>query len=264
MTGAAYSVRDVGYRVGSTWLLRSVSFDVMHGELLALVGPNGAGKSTLLSVLAGERAPSEGHVDFEGTDLATWTARDLARRRAMLAQDNQVAFPFTVRDVVAMGRAPWRGRPEEDDDDDAVAEALERADVAHVATRTFPSLSGGERARVSLARVLAQRTDVVMLDEPTAALDLRHQEDVMNVARGLATSGKAVVVVVHDLSLAAAFADRIALLEAGSLAALGSPAEVLDESLLERVYGLPVRVVADDGGLLVLPRRGPAGAEGAP
>ena len=259
MSGVAYSVRGVGYRVGSAWLLRDVTLDVRHGELLALVGPNGAGKSTLLSLLSGERTPSEGHIAFEGADLGSWSARDLARRRSVLAQDNQVAFPFSVRDVVTMGRAPWRGMDEEDDDDIAVEEALARADVAHLATRTFPSLSGGERARVSLARVLAQRTNVVMLDEPTAALDLRHQEDVMNVARGLATAGRAVIVVVHDLSLAGAFADRIALLDAGYLAAFGAPAEVLDAALLERVYGLPVRVVPDSSGPLVLPQRLPAG-----
>lgn len=255
MSAPAYAVTDAGFRVGEATLLSDVSLEVSHGELLALVGPNGAGKSTLLSLLSGERRPTEGRIEFEGAPLADWSTKELARRRSMLGQDNQVAFPFTVHDVVAMGRAPWRGRAEEEDDDAAVAEALERADVTHLADRTFPSLSGGERARVSLARVLAQRTSVVLLDEPTAALDLRHQEDVMRLARDLAAAGKAVIVVVHDLSLAAAYATRMAVLDKGSLAAVGTPAEVLRRELLERVYGLEVRVIADDDGTLVVPRR---------
>jgi iron complex transport system ATP-binding protein len=255
MSNVAYELNSVGYRVGSSWLVRDVTLHVRHGELLALVGPNGAGKSTLLNLLSGERQPSEGTIVFEDRELKSWGTSDLSRRRSVLTQDNHVAFPFRVSEVVAMGRAPWRGHDQEGDDDAAIADALARADVAHLADRAYTSLPGGEKARVSLARVLAQRTDVVMLDEPTAALDLRHQEDVMRVARELASQGRAVVVVLHDLTLAAAFADRMVVLDRGAVAASGAPAQVLEAPLLERVYGLPVRVVTDNGELLVLPKR---------
>ncbi|WP_084622400.1 heme ABC transporter ATP-binding protein [Demequina oxidasica] len=249
----ALRAADVSVELGHKAILSGVTVEVQHGEVLALVGPNGAGKSTLLSVLTGDRAAGQGRVQVDGEDLAHWHHGDLARRRAVLTQENQVSFPFTVRDVVAMGRAPWQGRPEADGDDVAVEAALAATDVAHLSERSFPSLSGGEKARVSLARVLAQQTDIVLLDEPTAALDLRHQEDVMGIARERASAGCAVVVVLHDLSIAAAYADSIAILDRGVLAAFGDPSDVMTAELLERVYGIAVRVLDDpDGGSPVI------------
>lgn len=241
----AFSARNVSVRIGHATLVDDVSLDIAHGELVALVGPNGAGKTTMLSVLAGDRTPSSGTVAVDGRAVSEWGAGELSRRRAVLTQDNQVSFPFRVREVVAMGRTPWRGSDEEQQDDEAIAAALLECDVLHLANRTFTSLSGGESARVSLARVLAQRTPAVLLDEPTASLDLRHQEDVLTIARRLADSGNAVGVVLHDLSLAAAYADRIAVMERGSVAAIGTPDEVMEPELLERVYGIGVRVVRD-------------------
>ncbi|WP_062069109.1 heme ABC transporter ATP-binding protein [Demequina sediminicola] len=252
----AFSVDEVSVRIGDATLVDRVSLDVEHGEIVALVGPNGAGKSTLLGVMAGDRTPSEGRVTCDERAITQWNALELARHRAVLPQDNHVAFSFRVREVVDMGRAPWRGTADEEDDDAAVATAMAEADVTHLAERTFTSLSGGERARVSLARVLAQRTQALLLDEPTAALDLKHQEDVLKVARAQARAGAAVVVVLHDLSLAAAYADRIAVMERGTLAALGAPRDVLDAHMLERVYGVPVRVLDDpDGTPIVVPVR---------
>lgn len=202
MTETAFLLRGVGYRIGAATILDDVTLDIPYGRLLALVGPNGAGKSTLLGVLTGDVAPSVGEVTLDGVPLSQWSARDLSRARAVLLQSNHVAFSFTAADVVEMGRAPWLGatrgrragaagaRPAGsvdgasvapdggvDADERAIAEAMALADVSHLADRAYPSLSGGEKARVSLARVLAQETRVVMLDEPTAALDLRHQED---------------------------------------------------------------------------------------
>ena len=245
---AAFSARDVAVRIGQATLVEHASLDIAHGELVALVGPNGAGKSTLLSVLAGDRNPSEGAALIDGRTPADWGFSELARRRAVLTQDNQVSFPFRVREVVAMGRTPWRGTEQTHEDDEAIAAALLECDVLHLANRTFTSLSGGERARVSLARVLAQRTPGVLLDEPTASLDLRHQEDVLTVARRLAHAGSAVGVVLHDLSLAAAYAHRIAVMESGRIAAVGAPAEVMQPELLERVYGIGVRLIPDPAG----------------
>jgi iron complex transport system ATP-binding protein len=196
-------------------------------------------------------------VRLDGRPVGGWTVRELAVRRAVLLQRIEISFPFSVLDVVRMGRAPWAGTPAEDDDDRAVADALADTDVADLATREYTSLSGGERARAALARVLAQGTGILLLDEPTAALDLQHQELVMAVARARATSGTAVVVVAHDLALAAAWADRVVMLERGTLVADGPPREVLTEGLLSRVYRTPVEVIPHPatGVPIILPRR---------
>ncbi len=236
-------------------VVHDVELAVPEGELLALVGPNGAGKSTLLSALSGERHPETGRVTLDGRPIRDIEPLELARLRAVLTQDNAVSFPFLVGQVVQMGRSPWLRTGQREQDAEAISQALERADVTHLLGRRFTQLSGGERARVSLARVLAQDTPIVLLDEPTAALDLRHQEDVLRIARQLAAEGRTVVVVLHDLSLAGAYADRVALLENGRMRALGAPAEVLTEELVSEVYGLAVEVLVRDGRPLVIPRR---------
>jgi len=250
------SARGVGLRLGETTVLADVDLEVRAGEVLALVGPNGAGKTSLLSLLAGDLAPSSGEVLLDGRPVMAHRPTELARRRGVLLQENRLSFPFEVLDVVRMGRAPWRGTPLEDDDDAAVARAMGAAEVVHLARRTFPTLSGGEKSRSSFARVLAQDPRVLFLDEPTAALDIRHQERTLALARERAGAGDAVVVVLHDLSLAAAYADRILLLSRGRVAAAGTPAEVLDAELLSRVYDHPVETLERaDGSLLVLPVR---------
>lgn len=236
-------------------VVEDVDLEVPAGEVVALVGPNGAGKSTLLSVLSGERSPTAGRVFLDGRPIREIESLELARLRAVLTQDNAVSFPFLVGQVVEMGRSPWIRTGDHEQDTSVIADALERTDVSHLLGRRFTQLSGGERARVSLARVLAQDTPYVLLDEPTAALDLRHQEDVLRIARELAMEGRAVVVVLHDLSLAGAYADRVALLENGRLRALGTPLEVLTEQLVSEVYRVPVEILVRDGRPLVLPVR---------
>jgi iron complex transport system ATP-binding protein len=249
-------VEGVTVELGGRRAVDAVALTVPAGELLALVGPNGAGKSTLLSVIAGERHPDAGVVFIDDRPVGAFDPLELARIRSVLTQDNAVSFPFRVAEVVEMGRSPWARTPARAFDDTAIREALERTDVAHLTQRRFTELSGGERARVSLARVLAQDTPVVLLDEPTAALDLRHQEDVLRIARELTREGRTLVVVLHDLSLAGAYADRVALLDAGRLRALGTPLEVLTESLIGEVYRLPVEVLVRDDRPLIMPRRG--------
>ncbi|MEV7420786.1 heme ABC transporter ATP-binding protein [Streptomyces sp. NPDC089919] len=234
--------RGLGLRRGPRAVLAGVDVEVRAGEVLALVGPNGAGKSTLLGVLAADLVPDEGGLLLYGRPAGRWPAAELALRRAVLPQANTLAFPFTVEEVVRMGRAPWGGTEQEAEDEEAVAEALAVTETAGFADRPFGALSGGEQARVALARVLAQRAPLLLLDEPTGALDLRHQELVLGVCRQRAAAGRAVVVVLHDLGLAAAYADRAVVLAQGRVAACGPPAEVFRPDLLSRVYRHPVEV----------------------
>jgi len=253
----AVGVRGLTVVLGGHAVLSDVDLDIRHGELLALVGPNGAGKSTLLGAVAGDVAHTAGSIQIDGLPLADWGTRELALRRSVLLQRIEIAFPFTVADVVRMGRSPWAGTDGEEDDDREVAAAMERTDIVELATREYPSLSGGERARAALARVLAQDTGILLLDEPTAALDLHHQELVMGVARERAAAGVAVVVVAHDLGMAAAWADRIVVLELGRVVGDGTPRDIFTEALLSRVYQHSVEVLEHPrtGLPLILPRR---------
>jgi len=254
----ALEAAGVSVTRGGREVVSGVDLVVRHGELIALVGPNGAGKSTLLGALAGDLDTSSGSIRLDGRPVSGWTVHELAVRRSVLLQRIEISFPFSVLDVVRMGRAPWAGTAGEEDDERAVAGALADTDVADLGEREYTSLSGGERARAALARVLAQTTGILLLDEPTAALDLQHQELVMGVARERARRGTAVVVVAHDLALAAAWADRIVVLEGGRMVADGSPRDVLTEELLSRVYRTPVEVIAHPatGAPIILPRRG--------
>lgn len=250
--------RAVSAERGGRGVLDGVDFQVIAGQIVALVGPNGAGKSTLLAALAGELDLTGGSIELDGHALGHWTHLDMARRRAVLPQSHTVGFPFSAREVVAMGRSPWARTPRQDHDETHIAAAMAATDVTRFATRPFPALSGGERARVALARVLAQDTATLLLDEPTAALDLGHQEQVLRLARERASAGAAVVVVLHDLGVAAAYADRVAVLEDGRIAADGPPREILTTELLTRVYQHPVDVFDHPvtGAQLVLPLRG--------
>nr|WP_258527917.1 heme ABC transporter ATP-binding protein [Streptomyces sp. NBRC 110611] len=256
--GTAYAEAEgLEVRLGGRTVLRGVDLTARAGEVLALVGPNGAGKSTLLAALAADLPAIAGTVRVGGLPAGDWSAAELALRRAVLPQSATLSFPFTVAEVVGMGRAPWAGTPAADTDDAAVTEAMAATEVAGFAGRPFAALSGGERARVALARVLAQRAPLLLLDEPTAALDLRHQELVLGICRERAATGDAVVVVLHDLGLAAAYADRVAVLHDGLIAAQGAPGSVFTAELLSRVYRQPVEVIGhpESGIPLVLPRR---------
>lgn len=250
-------VRGVSARRGDRQVLTDVDLTVHAGELVALVGPNGAGKSSLLGAIAGDLAPSWGSVEVAGRPLAAWEPTELALRRAVLPQHFAVAFPFLAGEVVRMGRAPWRDVVPRDDDDLRVAAALAAADADSLADRPVTALSGGERARVALARLLAQDAQLLLLDEPTAALDLGHQEMVMRLLRERVAQGDGVVVVLHDLSLATAHADRLAVVDAGRVVADGPPESVATADLLERVYRAPIEVLAHPvtGAPMVLPRR---------
>lgn len=246
----------VGLEVEGRAILDSVSLGIGAGELVALVGPNGAGKSTLLHVLAGDVAPTTGRVAVDGRAVASWRAGDLARIRSVLTQSNDVSFPFTVREVVAMGLAPWPslGPVEESERIDAAVDDAELAALQH---RRLPELSGGEQARAAWARVRAQGCELVLLDEPTASLDIRHQERLLGHLRAHTDAGGSAVVVLHDLDLAAAHATRVVVLESGRVRADGAPVEALDAALLSAVYRHLILVHRVDGTLLVRPARSP-------
>ena len=236
------SLQHVGFRIGAYAIVDDVSLAFARGTLTTLIGPNGAGKSTLLGLAAGDLAPTSGLVTLAGKPIAHWRARELAGQRSVLPQDHAVRFAFGAREVVAMGRLPHPPDPERDAR--IVDAALAAADVVHLAERDVQTLSGGESARVAFARVLAQDTPLVFLDEPTAALDLHHQESVMRTARRLADDGACIVIVLHDLNLAAAYSDRIVMLAEGRIVADGTPRDVLRPDTIERIYHQRVQVIA--------------------
>ncbi len=239
------ALEDATVRVGSATLLDGLSLAVAPGEVVAVVGPNGAGKTTSLRLLAGEAAPTTGRALLDGRPLATHAADALARRRAVLPQASALAFGFSALDVVLLGRTPHRATRREDRQ--SAARAMDRAGVLGLAARRYPTLSGGEKQRVHLARALAQLdgTDgerYLLLDEPTSALDLAHQHAVLRVARREAASGVGVLAVLHDLNLAAQYADRIAVLAAGKLVAVGTAEHVLTPSVVRCAFGISVVV----------------------
>ncbi len=246
------AAHGVDLRLGGRQILSDIDLELHAGELLVLVGPNGAGKSTLLAALAGDRAPTKGEIVLDGRPLRTYSAAQAAVRRSVLTQSNEVSFPFRVEEVVRMGRAPWRRRPEADRDDELVAAAMDAGEVARFAAQSVTALSGGERAHVAFARARAQDCTIAMLDEPTASLDIRHQHRVLAETRARTRDGGAAVVVLHDLGLAAAYTDRIAVLDEGRLVTVGEPRDVLRSDLLTEVYRHPVSVFDGPFGELVV------------
>ena len=249
-------LKDVSVTIDDREILDGISLDIRAGELLSVVGPNGAGKSTMLNAITGDVPVTGGAITLFGEPIAAWDATELAMRRSVLMQNVDVTFPFTVDEIVRMGRSPWEGTPQEMDDDMIVDSAMGMTDVAPLAPRVYTSLSGGERGRAAFSRVLAQAAPVMLLDEPTATMDVRHQELLMRLGRDYAEAGCAVVVIVHALDAAAAWSDRVALLERGRLRALGAPEEVFTAQRLSDVYQCPIEVTRlADGGVTITPKR---------
>jgi len=239
LTGAG-----AGLSIAGRWLVRDASISIEPGRLLALVGPNGSGKSTLLRLLAGVWEPTAGAVTLDGAPLARVPRRALARAVALVPQDTHIAFAFSVREIVAMGRHAHLGRFERERaaDREAIAEAMARADVAGIAERDATELSGGERQRVLIARSLATEARHLLLDEPTASLDVAHALDVLALCRRLADDGHAVAVALHDLNLARRYATDAVLLRAGTVVASGPTDRVLTPALVGDVFGVAVSI----------------------
>jgi len=256
MSEPVFAVRGVTVTRSHRALLDDVSLTVERGEVLAVMGENGAGKSTLLKLLAGDFAPDRGSIDLDGRPLALWSALDQARRRAVLPQHSSLVFAFSALEVVLLGRLPHdRGRPGANDR--AIAnEALRRTDALALADRSYLTLSGGERARVMLARAFAQVMDhdaktaslgvrALLLDEPSAALDIAHQHAAFAAIRALAErEGIAVVAVLHDANLALQFADRAALFKQGRLMAIGPVDTTMTEDVLSDCFSIRMRRLA--------------------
>ncbi len=227
-----------------------VSLTVEPGHIYAIIGPNGSGKSTLVRLLLGGLRPGSGGIAYDGRALADWDRRALARRVGVVPQSEELAFPMTVRELVEMGRYPHLGmltRPGPADRQ-AVDSALDRCDMGAMADRPLATLSGGERQRARVARALAQQPTTLVLDEPTASLDIRHEMAIFELLRELARDdGVTVVLVTHNLNLAARFANRLLLLDRGRTVAEGPPRHVLRREIVERVYGWPVAVTDHPG-----------------
>jgi iron complex transport system ATP-binding protein len=243
-----------GLAVDDRWLVRGLDVALAPGVFTALVGPNGSGKTTALRLLAGLRRPSEGRALIDGADVAQVRRRDLARRVAFVPQDTHVAFAFTVRDVVAMGRHAHRGRFERERaaDAHAIDEALARCDVTHLAERPVNELSGGERQRVLIARSLATEAAHILLDEPTSSLDVAHALDILLLCQTLAREGRAIGAALHDLNAALRFADEAVLLDAGRVARSGRAADVLTPEAVRGVFGVRVTTVDVAGGAVLV------------
>ncbi len=240
---------NITVEIHSKKLLADVSLEMRGGEVLVVVGANGAGKSTLRKVLCGDLIQTSGEVSMNGKPLEEWTLSERAKTRAVLPQDSSLNFPFTVLEVVLMGRAPHVAGAESERDYEIARATLRAVDALDLEERIYPTLSGGERQRVHLARVLAQIWEqtgsprYLLLDEPTASLDLTHQHATLKIARQFAAEGAAVLVILHDLSLAAQYADRVLILKDGKASALGTPEEVFTPDAIQKAFGVRVSVI---------------------
>jgi iron complex transport system ATP-binding protein len=247
---------DLSVDIGDRRIVSDINLHIDDGQFGGLLGPNGSGKSTILKAIYRVHRPAAGGVLLDGTDLLALSAREAARRVAVVAQESTVEFALTVAEMVMLGRIPHKRRFEGDtaEDREITARSLERVGCAALATRSFQALSGGEKQRVLIARALAQEADHLILDEPTSSLDVRYQVEVLELVAEL---GVTVLAAIHDLGLAALYCDTVHLLADGRLVADGPPAAVITAEAVHAVYGADVAVVAhpDTGAPQPLPRR---------
>ena len=255
-----FQLEDLKFAYPATPVLKGITNGIKRGEFIAFVGPNGAGKSTLLKVMAGLLHGYEGTADFDGRPLRSFTARDIARRLAFVPQETHVMFPFTVGEIIMMGRLPHRtsGLFESARDVERSREAMELTDTASLAGKVFSQLSGGERQRVVLASALAQDPEVLLLDEPTVYLDLKHQIQFYDIVERLnSEKGMTIVSVTHDVNLAARYARRMIAIRDGRFIADGSPDEVLTPDNLYDIFEIHASVFKrpDGRGSYIIPGR---------
>ncbi|HEX6307231.1 MAG TPA: heme ABC transporter ATP-binding protein [Longimicrobiales bacterium] len=259
MSDPVFAAHGVAFRYphGDRNAVDGVDLRVREGEIVALLGPNGSGKSTLLRLLLGALRPDAGSVTLWSRPLHDWRREDIARRIGVVAQLEELAFPLTAREMVAMGRYPHLGawRREGEADRAAITRAMHRCGIAGLAGRSVLELSGGERQRVRVARALAQEPRALLLDEPTASLDIAHEMSLFELLAELRGDGVTVVVVTHNLNVASRYADRLVLLHRGRTAAAGTPMDVLTRATVEDVYEWPVTIRTEEGAPQVVPQR---------
>lgn len=243
-------VNNVDFGVKGRQLIHQVSFSAKAGEFWAIVGANGAGKSTMMKLLSREHRPTSGQIQFDGRDLSKYKLSELARKRAVLAQQNSITLAFSVEEIVLMGRYPFYDSQPTDRDLAIVDHCLQKVGIAHFKNRSFPTLSGGEQQRVQLARTLAQIWEIdgglILLDEPTTGMDLLHQYETFRLAREMTAKGYCVIAVVHDLNLALQYADQVLIMKSGQAFAAGIPEEVLNPENIKESFGLSVRLIQPD------------------
>ncbi len=238
-------VENVSFSYGPRQVIDNISFKVQAGEMLGIIGPNGSGKTTLLKIISRLLVPDRGRILIDGKDTASWSPRAMARTMAVVPQETQISFDFTVRDIVEMGRSPYlrRFQAMSKRDREIVERTMEATNVLHLADRPITELSGGERQRVIVARALAQEPQILLLDEPTASLDINHEVEIFQLLRHLTSrNGLITLVVLHDLDLAAEYCDQLLLLAQGRVIADGSAEEVLKGETLAGVYGVDIVV----------------------
>lgn len=242
-----FEAKNISVAIGAKNILNDVSLELNVNETIALLGANGAGKSTLLKALCGDVKLTKGEISLEKRQLKDWSYHELARKRAVLSQHTNLSFPFTVQEVVLLGRNPHIRGTESKKDLEIVNQALRLVEAEHLVSQSFPTLSGGEQQRVHLARVLAQiwekpnnSTRYLLLDEPISSLDLAHQHLTLQTARQFANEGTAVLMVLHDLNLAAQYSDKVMILQNGRKIAFDTPKKVLTKELIREVFGVEV------------------------
>lgn len=232
---------EFGYR--ESLVLKGISFNIEKGEFISIIGPNGSGKSTLLKTLNNLYVPKGGIIFVDGEEIDNYKKKDLAKKIAMVPQDTAIDYEFTVEDIVLMGRNPYKGRFQKDTEDDykIVYEAMERTNTLYLKDRLITEISGGERQRVIIAKALAQKPSIILLDEPTSHLDINHQMDILNLLKTLnEEKGTTIILVIHDINLASRYSDKIVLINQGKVQGIGTPEEVITINNMESTYNMKV------------------------
>jgi iron complex transport system ATP-binding protein len=257
LTDPVLEARGLGFGYGREPVLQDVCLDLRAGEMVGVVGPNGSGKSTLLRLLSGVLTPACGEIHLHGRPLSSYSRRDLGKTVAVVPQDTVIEFPFSVAEVVLMGRSPHLGgfAFEGARDLEVARSAMAHTGVLELAHRSIHEISGGERQRVVVARALAQEASILLLDEPTAFLDIRHEVEIYDLLHDVQAEGKSILTVLHDLNLAALYCNRVVLLDRGRVVRSGRPEEVLTYAVLTEVYEIEIYVAPNDitGAMNVLP-----------
>lgn len=241
----AIEINDIEFGYRESLVLKGISFNIKKGEFVSIIGPNGSGKSTLLKTLNNLYVPRNGRILIDGEEIDTYKKKDLAKKIAMVPQDTAIDYDFTVEDIVMMGRNPYKGRFQKDTDEDykIVYEALEMTNTLYLKDRIITEISGGERQRVVIAKALAQKPSIILLDEPTSHLDINHQMDILNLLKRLnEEKGTTIILVIHDINLASRYSDKMILINHGKIQGIGTPEEVITINNMESTYNMKVAI----------------------